>query len=331
MEKFKKILIAGALGDALGYEIEFDDWEKITRTYGKEGITIENYSKYPWVISDDTQMTLFCLQQIFPYMNAQKELASFTSYKEFIRQIISDIHLGYQDWMKTQSSAHNYKTELGSYLALQKRQAPGVTCLTALSKNLIGTIENPINDSKGCGGIMRVAPISFLSYSTEIIYDLGARQAAITHGHPLGYLSSGFFAGLIKELLNGSSWNQAYEKNKLITQKYTRGNELLEYLEKIDYYLAKPEILKNEKLANVIGQGWIGEEALGVAIYCVQKEKDFKKAVQLGVNHQGDSDSTGSLVAQLFVAQYDLPEEFLNFHLQTDIKKPFEFILNKLI
>jgi ADP-ribosyl-[dinitrogen reductase] hydrolase len=330
MEKFRKILIAGALGDALGYEVEFDDWEKITKTYGKKGIVIENYSKYPWIISDDTQMTLFCLQQLLPYINESKKLNTFNSYKEFVHHIVLDIYIGYQDWMRTQSNASNYKTELGAYLALQKRQAPGVTCLTALSKNIVGSIENPINDSKGCGGIMRVAPISFLPYPTEIIYDLGARQAAITHGHPLGYLSSGFFAGLIKELLNGNTWDEAYEKNKLITKKYNRGHELLDYLEKVDYYLAQPEILENEELANVIGQGWVGEEALGVAIYCVQKEKDFKRAVELGVNHQGDSDSTGSLVAQLFVAQYDLPEEFINFHLKTDIKKPFEFILNQI-
>lgn len=330
MKKLKEILLAGALGDALGYEIEFDNWEKITGLYGQKGIQIEKYSKYPWIVSDDTQMTLFCLQQLLPYIKQEKTIKEFPSYKEFVQKIITDIYCGYLDWFKTQSNATNYKTSLGEYLAMQKRQAPGITCLTSLSKNIIGTMENAVNDSKGCGGIMRVAPVSFLPYSTEIVYDLGARQAAITHGHPLGYLSSGFFAGLLKELIDGKSWDEAYRINKQITENYEQGYQLLNYLKKVDYYLEKPELLKNEELANTIGQGWVGEEALGVAIYCVQKEKDFKKAVELGVNHQGDSDSTGSLVAQLFVAQYNLPEEFFNFHLKTDIKKPFEFILNQL-
>lgn len=51
-----------------------------------------------------------------------------------------------------------------------------------------GTMENPINSSKGCGGVMRVAPIGLYfddkRISAEEVDRIGA--AALTHDHELG-------------------------------------------------------------------------------------------------------------------------------------------------
>ena len=52
-----------------------------------------------------------------------------------------------------------------------------------------------------------------------------------------------------------------------------------------------------------LGEGWIAEEALAVAIYSVLSyPADFRQALLLSVNHSGDSDSTGSIAGNLLGA-----------------------------
>lgn len=47
---------------------------------------------------------------------------------------------------------------------------------------------------------------------------------------------------------------------------------------------------------HALGQGWVAEETLAIAIYCALKySDDFAKALVASVNHEGDSDSKGKV------------------------------------
>ena len=65
-------LIGGAIGDALGYPIEFMSQESIFSKYGSDGLTDYVLTNNIAQISDDTQMTLFtadaiiCAKNKFP-------------------------------------------------------------------------------------------------------------------------------------------------------------------------------------------------------------------------------------------------------------------------
>jgi ADP-ribosylglycohydrolase len=49
-----------------------------------------------------------------------------------------------------------------------------------------------------------------------------------------------------------------------------------------------------------LGEGWTGEEALAIAVYCALAARgDFVLGVILAVNHSGDSDSTGAICGNL--------------------------------
>jgi ADP-ribosylglycohydrolase len=56
-------LLGGAIGDALGYRVEFDRWPEIERQYGPFGIQLAS-AEGPLVVSDDTQMTHFTLEEM---------------------------------------------------------------------------------------------------------------------------------------------------------------------------------------------------------------------------------------------------------------------------
>ena len=53
-----------------------------------------------------------------------------------------------------------------------------------------------------------------------------------------------------------------------------------------------------------LGEGWIAEEALAIAVYCALVASDLRAGVILAVNHDGDSDSTGAIAGNLLGALY---------------------------
>jgi ADP-ribosyl-[dinitrogen reductase] hydrolase len=308
LQTFQDIILAGAIGDAFGYFVEFDSIEWIHAKWGDDiNFSGMIHLKPNWKVSDDTQMTLFCLDAI------QEDLAIPTRPLDATLHAISS---NYFEWYKTQfmyktpfmaspdSTLPVVHTDMIKFSSLYTREAPGTTCLESLASGEAGLIGNPINNSKGCGGIMRVAPISFLMLPYNHIFKLGADQAALTHGHPLGYLSAGVFALILKMSIDGIKWNTP-EVKMLIRSSYNGylgEDEFNKYLNKVFVALDNPTILTGQALNDALGQGWVGEEALGIAMYCACKFNTFSEVIEASANHNGDSDSTASLAAQLFVA-----------------------------
>jgi ADP-ribosylglycohydrolase len=301
LQLYKDIIEAGAIGDAFGYFVEFTTTKSIDykfKNFSWEE-ALEKYSE--WRISDDTQMTLFALEAIISYI--------LDKDKPF-KSLATDIYMGYGDWYNTQRLnvpiVPDNKTSLMDFAELYRMEAPGNTCMGALNSFQMGTINYPINNSKGCGGIMRTAPVAFIEHMTlEEAFEYGAKQAAITHGHPEGYLSAGYFTALLKALIDKKySLFATLGHLVMIAQKYPNSSNFIKYINKVEYYLTNEhDRLEKEELNNVLGEGWVGEEALGVAMYTAFKNDNFKDCLVHASYHDGDSDSTASLAAQLFIAK----------------------------
>src|SRR5215813_13323420 len=95
--------------------------------------------------------------------------------------------------------------------SLHNCRAPGATCLSALRGEEMGEMQRPLYNSKGCGGVMRVAPVGLVAEDEERAFSLGCEATAITHGHPSGYYSAGCFAAIIYHLMSGPSLPEAIE------------------------------------------------------------------------------------------------------------------------
>ncbi|MBR5203672.1 MAG: ADP-ribosylglycohydrolase family protein [Bacteroidaceae bacterium] len=76
------------------------------------------------------------------------------------------------------------------------------------------------------------------------------------------------------------------------------------------------------------GEGFTGNEALAIAIYCALKhQKDFSEALRAAVNHNGDSDSTGSITGAILGTLWGyeaIPEEW------KDRLEPHDFIVKRI-
>lgn len=313
--KIKGCLLGGAVGDALGYPVEFTSYRNIVSKYGKNGI--ENFELHNGValISDDTQMTIFTAEGLINgYSN--KDLS------------IKYIYWAYLDWLKTQGyevrcpeSENNYCMKLSDEEELNHRRAPGNTCLSALSSGKMGTIKTPINTSKGCGGVMRVAPIGLFLEKFDNNLDrvtmFAAEAAAITHGHELGYIPAAAFARIIALLYRGQGIKYAVDNTvDAINRLFPKARHLTEFNKIINLAVElSSKNINDVEAINKIGQGWVGEEALAIAVYCSLKySDDFTKAVCSAVNHDGDSDSTGAITGNIMgtlLGESAIPEKYL--------------------
>jgi ADP-ribosylglycohydrolase len=182
---------------------------------------------------------------------------------------------------------------------LHSERAPGITCVSALLGGEMGTPEEPINDSKGCGGIMRVAPIGLAARNA---FDLGCRAAAITHGHPSGWLSAGAFAELISRIIRGDTIREGAERALKRCQSVAGSDEVVRSLETALSMAVEGRSSPDAEQVERLGGGWVGEEALAIAVYCALSATNPTEAMVMAVNHGGDSDSTGSITGNLLGA-----------------------------
>lgn len=294
-DRYQGCLIGGAIGDALGWPVEFMKLHEIKQKYGPQGITkLEKGRSNLVEITDDTQMTIFTAEGLLRAENRGRNRG--------IIHIPAVIHRSYLRWLNTQRVISDVEKDgwIYSIEGLHTRRAPGNTCLDALRSGKMGTMEEPLNNSKGCGGVMRTAPIG-LVYKKEQAFKLGCESAAITHGHPSGYLSAGALSFLIAAIKEGIDLENAIEQALDECEIYPSSEECSQLIKKA-IILSKSDIPDIQAIAS-LGEGWVGEEALAISIYCALKYKDdFEKAVITAVNHNGDSDSTGAITGNILGA-----------------------------
>lgn len=292
-DHFRACLLGGSIGDAMGYEVEFMSIGKIKEHFGEEGIRdLKTDARGKALISDDTQMMLFTAEGI---LNAWKDSINpaHAIWESYLR------------WYSTQGYPLDERLKKGALLEipeLRQERAPGNTCLSALATGQMGNRNTILNNSKGNGGVMRVAPVALVHAGDSLkAFKLGMESAMITHTHPTGYLAAGALAAILSEILAGTAIRQACGRALELLMDYSDSEETRSAMEKalrlIDFGVEPAEALK------LLGPGWIAEEALAIGIYCSLKfPEDFKEGLLCSVNHSGDSDSTGMITGNILGA-----------------------------
>jgi ADP-ribosylglycohydrolase len=310
--RFRGCLVGGAVGDALGAAVEFESLASIRRRYGPEGIAEfdEAYGRRG-AITDDTQMTLFTADGLLRSLAGMKERGTHGAPAASVKD-------AYLRWLRTQGVsppegfASRPASADGGWLLthpeLLSRRGPGNTCLMALERTPYESLVAR-NDSKGCGGPMRVAPVALFAAvagprsESELYpaaFQLGADLAAITHGHPTAQLASGAFAVMILAALRGATLRDGSDRALDLLGRGGDAGECLEAIARareLAFRQAPPA-----EAIPMLGEGWIAEEAVAIALYCALMARDFAHGVRLAVNHQGDSDSTGAMTGNLLGA-----------------------------
>ena len=319
LDKFRGCLIGGAVGDALGYPVEFLSEPELFERFGATGISSYVFLDGLARISDDTQMTLFTANGLlfgFTRGCMRGIMAPYTSY----------LANAYREWYKTQilSSPITSKFNCSWILNVPKlyaERSPGDTCMEVLRGDYTGTPEDPVNFSKGCGGVMRVAPIGlyFGEYHPLAADLLGADAAALTHGHEMGYIPAAMLVHIIRLISHSReiTLKEAVLDARVAMEVLFAGRKHLPaFLQRMDQAVTLSETDGDDLTAiHALGRGWSGDEALAIAVYCALKYSgDFDRAITAAVNHRGDSDSTGAITGNILGAYLGLsgiPQKYL--------------------
>ena len=327
VDKYRGCLIGGAAGDALGYAVEFLDEYDIFSLYGETGITEYSLVNGVAEISDDTQMTLFTATGLLIGTTRGMTRGIMGKYPIYINSC-------YNDWYRTQTEGYpltqgyHFCSWLLNIPEMFSLRAPGNTCLSAINDKGYGTIEEPINQSKGCGGVMRVAPIGLYfdgkNRSISDIDMIGAETAALTHGHSLGYIPAAALVHIIHLLVHGNVHGNEVtlldavkDMIKNIKHQFSNDKYLQYFLQLVDKaVLFSAKDIDDLDAIRELGEGWVAEETISIAIYCSLKYSDnFDKALIASVNHSGDSDSTGAVTGNILGAYLGLkgiPQKYLD-------------------
>jgi len=314
IDRFERIagcLLGGAIGDALGAPVEFWSQEQIDQTFGPEGV--RDYHPVTFgnvrgigLITDDTQMTLFTVEGLLR--------ALMRSTAKGICHPPSVIHHSYLRWLATQIQDKPPQTsgDVGAldpptfdgFLVLEpwlySRRAPGTTCLTALeAARALG--EPAVNNSKGCGAVMRSAPFGLIPMTDAP--GLAVECAALTHAHPTGQLTAGAFTVIIETLMGGRPLASAVTTAQHWLSEQRNSDETSRALARATELAASNTTTTSHRSTiNALGEGWIAEEALAIGVYAAlayPEADQISNALSLAVSHKGDSDSTGSICGNI--------------------------------
>ena len=270
--KFLGCIYGLAIGDALGYPVEFLRLSEIKDLFGPEGITKfeKTFEIKKGLYSDDTQMALATLN------------ALVNSKTEDIEEIMKNISQEYISWLVSQDNT----------------RAPGKTCIQGVSNLKIGMPWNKsgIKDTFGCGAAMRTAPIGlYFNDQLEKLIEVArassicthANQTALASGIATAYLTSLAFndeppENLLERLINeGAKWDQNF------TDKIRQVKSVL-------------RDSSSDRALKELGEGWRGDEAVALGLYCFLKNpRDYKTTVLMAANTNGDSDSIACIAGAI--------------------------------
>ncbi|MBF6218435.1 ADP-ribosylglycohydrolase family protein [Nocardia abscessus] len=312
-DRVRGSLLGGAVGDALGWPIEFLRLDQIRGRYGADGVTgfLPSRDKdAPQQITDDTQMTLFTAEALLRSAPGADPVRA--------------VHRAYLRWLHTQLQ-EKPAAEVDGWLAslpfLYAVRAPGNACMSGLKRQAreylpprpLGAAGRVNPESKGCGTVMRSAPFGLIGAGPERAFTMSARAAQLTHGHPTGYLAAGAFAALIDRVIGGTDLSIAVRETVAQLTDFPASAETVAALTRA---VELSEQAVSAEQVESVGEGWIAEECLAIAVYCAlhaARTGDVRAALLLSVNHSGDSDSTGAVAGNLIGAVHGvsgLPPEW---------------------
>jgi ADP-ribosylglycohydrolase len=306
--RYRGCLLGGAVGDALGAPVEFMSLAEIRATFGEQGITeLTTAFDRKGAITDDTQMTLFTAEGLLRGYVRDGGRDS--------RTLVATVAHAYARWLLTQGARPGVaECDADGWLYGQRElhalRVPGATCISALQRMAV-LGERADNDSKGCGGVMRAAPVGLwcarldeglpVERIARHAFELGAETAALTHGHPGGRIAAGALAAMIVYLVHDVPLDEGIARTLPLLLRVPGHRDTVHAIERARSLGARRAAVRAADVV-ALGEGWSADEALAIALACALAAPDFEGAMRLAVNHDGDSDSTAAIAGNLLGA-----------------------------
>lgn len=304
-ERVLGCFLGGALGDALGMAT--------TAQRGSSDV-------HDGELSDKTQLSLFTAEGLIRGSMARRLFGA--------EDPLPQIQLAYQRWLHTQgvpwpSAAGPFRDDfpapdgwlVGVPELFRSRISDGAARqeLARFAEGRpTGTPTEPVNDSAGNGGLVRVAPVALYSADPAEVFQLATRVAALTHGHPDGHLPAGALAVIVQQALLGRGLDDGVWLALQVLETWP-GHEGTTTRLKAAVELA--ERGSPEQAAEVLGTPDTGAGALAAAVCTtLAAGDDLQLALKASADWAADGDAASAVCGNIVGALHGvraLPVDWL--------------------
>lgn len=316
---FRGAFLGLAVGDAMGHAVDRHTLEEIRADYGPNGLLgydlVNGYAE----VTSYTQIAAFAANGLLLGLTRgqmQGKMAPLVRY----------IAVALREWSRSQhycTPERNY-CWLSTEPELKRRRCMDTRMLDALSRESLGTPEEPAYRSDQPSALTEVIPVALLAGILQLeqpeLDRLGAETVALTHGDPAAFLSGAVLThGLSRLLKEPDIQTDALLRDTVDAIQLQFGREygqttqiweLLQYAK----VLASSETITQMEAMELLRCRTAPEVLAGVYYACATCHGDFDTAMITAVNHSGRSAAVGAITGAVLGMQMGeeaLPEFYL--------------------
>lgn len=269
VDRYQGVMLAGALGDALG--APFEGAAQVKSRHIEQVLDGTDPLRY----TDDTHMTIGLADMLIEAGHLDGALLASTWATNYRAE----------PW-------RGYGPGPGQVFALHEQRI----AWDAAAHHLYGG-----RGSWGNGAAMRVAPVALLAFDDlEVVAQLARQTAVITHTHHLGVEGAVAQAVAIALLLQQAPQGELHVERFLETLRAHVG--AAQYCHQIDGLpgLLSGEPWAREAVVRVLGNGVAAHESVVTALYCFLRHRtDIVACLRFAISLGGDTDTIAAMAGTL--------------------------------
>lgn len=317
---YQGCLLGLAAGDAMGFSVDAKTYEEICADCGPGGLQgydlINGYAD----ISSHTQIAAFVCNSLLMGITRGQLQGHMGPYCGYIA-------LGLKQWRLCQVSYRLPQTSqcwIAHDEELRRRHCMDSRMKDILSRERLGTPEEPISPSSTAGAVTCAIPVSLFYDPDRMQFQeigrLAMESVALTHGSPIAFLSGAALAYALAGILHAPETSLAeqflFAADAVAGQfgrEYPQAIELRSLIRKAVMLAQKGNLPHPEIMEHLVCDN--AAQVLAGAVYaCVASLGDFDSALVIAVNHSGRSAAVGALTGALLGARLGveaLPEFYM--------------------
>ena len=317
--QFRGALLGLAVGDAMGYTVDDKTLAEIREDYGPNGLLgydlVNGYAD----VTSYTQLAAF---------SANGLLLGLTRGRMRLKMapLVRYIAVAVKEWSRSQHYCPQEKNYcwLSALPHLKRRRCMDTWMLTTLSRETLGTLEEPVGRSDHPSALTEVVPVALLAQVLDLPEDelnrLGAEAVALTHGDPVAFLTGAALTHAMGQILRSPEMTIAQRVQDTIDaiqlqfgREYGQTTKLWELLH-LALVLADSESITQAEAMEQLRCRTAPEVLAGALYACATCHGDFDAAMITAVNHSGRSAAVGAITGALlglYLGEDALPEFYL--------------------
>jgi ADP-ribosylglycohydrolase len=316
---FRGCLLGLAVGDAMGYTVDSKCLAEICEDYGPNGLLgydlVNGYAE----VTSYTQLAAFAANGLMLGLTRGR-------LRGIMAPPVRYIALAIREWSRSQHYCQPEKNHcwLSTVSELKRRRCMDTWMLSTLSRDPLGTMEEPVNRSDHPAALTEVIPIAMLAgdlgLSPEETVRLGAEAVALTYGDPDAFLSAAALTYAMSRIVSDKAVTpEALARETLnaiqlqFGREYAQTTKLWE-LAQMAITLAESDEISQMEAMERLGCRTAPEVLAGVLYACITCRGDFDTAMITAVNHSGRSAAVGAITGAILGARMGeeaLPEFYL--------------------